>query len=489
MTEHTAKIGRQMTKGAAWMIAMRWSIRSIGLVSVTILARLLVPEDFGILAMAMIVVGFFGIFSETYMDLALIQDADATRSHYDTAWTLRVLQGSGVAVIIVLIAPFASSYFDDSRIEPVVQTLALGIFINGFENIGMVAFRKELNFLKDYQFGVCKKMAGFLVAVLLAFLLRNYWALAAGFVSASFAGVILSYRMHPYRPRFSLTKTREIWSFSQWMLAWRIGNFLSQKTDQFVVGGAAGTTTLGSYYIAAEVASAPTDELAMPIGRAMFPAFAKLMHDTVSFNAAIVSSFGWTAVLVLPTGFGLSAIAEDLVIVMLSAKWLASVSLLQWLAVFGAASALSYTLLTPLFVMRKGKLAAIYAWLQFVAVAITLSLAANLGGVQEIAMARTMLMIAFLPITFCYLKSACPISWAQMAGVLWRPLAASLIMLVAVRVLHVESVSHPLATLALDVLLGVITYSTTMSVFWLLAGRPQGVEQQIFDHLISEFKS
>ena len=135
------------------------------------------------------------------------------------------------AVLVILIASPASSYFNDSRIEPVIQVLAFGIFIGGFENIGVVAFRKELDFLKEYQFGVYKKMLSFVVTVLLAFILRNYWALAVGIVFASFAGVLLSYRMHPYRPRFSLTRAREIWSFSQWMLAWRVGNFLNQKTD------------------------------------------------------------------------------------------------------------------------------------------------------------------------------------------------------------------------------------------------------------------
>ena len=148
MTEDTANLGRQMAKGAAWMVAMRWSIRGIGIVSVVILARLLAPDDFGILAMAMIVVGFFGILTETYMDLALIRDAGATRSHYDTAWTLGVLQGMGVAAVVILIASPASSYFNDSRVELVIQVLALGIFIQGFENIGVVAFRKELDFVE-----------------------------------------------------------------------------------------------------------------------------------------------------------------------------------------------------------------------------------------------------------------------------------------------------------------------------------------------------
>ena len=83
-----------MVRGSVWMVAMRWCMRGIGLISTVILARLLTPEDFGIVAMCMIVVGLLEAISYTGVDLALIRDSRTTRHHYDTAWTIQVLQAS-----------------------------------------------------------------------------------------------------------------------------------------------------------------------------------------------------------------------------------------------------------------------------------------------------------------------------------------------------------------------------------------------------------
>ena len=96
-------------------------------------------------------------------------------------------------------------------------------------------------------------------------------------------------------------------------------------------------------------------------------------------------------------------------------------------------------------------------------------------------------MVAFLPITFYFLTQACPIPFKRMAGVLWRPLTASLIMLIAVGILHAESIHSPLVTLALDVITGALIYSTAMLAFWHIAGRPQGVEKKILDRIIFYF--
>src|SRR5688500_7124382 len=169
-----------LLRGSAWMIAMRWATRALGLVSTIILARLLAPEDFGVVAMAMVVVGFLEVFTHTGVDLALIRDAQATREHYDTAWTLEILQAALLALALLAAAPYATGYFGDARVLEVMQILSLRAFVGGFENIGVVAFRRELNFTREFWFGVFKKMSTVAVTIVAAFVFRSYWALVLG---------------------------------------------------------------------------------------------------------------------------------------------------------------------------------------------------------------------------------------------------------------------------------------------------------------------
>src|SRR5690349_1747934 len=134
------RLQRNLLYGSALMIAMRWSTRLLGLFSTLILVRLLTPDDFGVVAMAMVILGLLEVFTHTSVDLALIRDRDPSREHYDTAWTLEIVQAIGLAIALVVVAPWAARYFNDERVAPVIYALALRAVLGSFENIGVVAF-------------------------------------------------------------------------------------------------------------------------------------------------------------------------------------------------------------------------------------------------------------------------------------------------------------------------------------------------------------
>src|SRR5215469_12673703 len=134
------RAGAHMLRGSAWMVGLRWSLRITGVVSTVILARLLTPADFGIVAIAMIVVGMLEILNQTGQNLAIIRHPNPTSDHYNSAWTMSVILGLLVASLIYLIAPLTSVYFHDPRAIPVMQCLALRAAMSGFENVGIVDF-------------------------------------------------------------------------------------------------------------------------------------------------------------------------------------------------------------------------------------------------------------------------------------------------------------------------------------------------------------
>jgi lipopolysaccharide exporter len=211
-------LGRRMTTGAAWMIGLRFAVRSIGLVSMIVLARLLVPADFGLVAIATALSGAIAAMSEFGFQVALIQNQAADRRHYDTAWTLGIGRGLVVSGALAIAAQPLAAMFSDPRLAPILLVLAVGVVVTSLENIGVVEFRKELQFQREFAYRALSKVASFALTVPLAIILRNYWALVIGMLIGQLASVALSYIMCGYRPSFSLAVWRELMRFSKWLL-------------------------------------------------------------------------------------------------------------------------------------------------------------------------------------------------------------------------------------------------------------------------------
>lgn len=194
-------LGLRMAKGAAWMIALRFAVRGIGLVSTAVLARLLAPEDFGLVALAMMVVALLEVLGEFNFEVALLRDQHAKRSHYDTAWTLTLLRGILVAGLLLLLAQPAAIFFGDSRLATVLSVLSIAAVIHGFANIGTVEFRRELHFHREFIYSLTIKMGTVVGTLLAAVWIRNYWALVIGIICGCVVRVGLSFAMSRYRPR------------------------------------------------------------------------------------------------------------------------------------------------------------------------------------------------------------------------------------------------------------------------------------------------
>jgi PST family polysaccharide transporter len=264
MTAATLTLGHRMAKGAAWMILMRLVERGIGFASMLLLARLLVPADFGLVAMAMSVFAFLEVMGSFSFDMALIQNQRAGRTHFDTAWTLTVMYGAVSAIALAALAVLAAGFFGEPRLVAIFFALGSGAFLQSFENVGIVAFQKDLDFRKEFNFRILKKVVGFVVTIVLAFTLRNYWALVFGLLTSRIIGVPLSYALHPFRPRFSLVSVKELWHFSAWMLLNNVVVYAAVNGYDFIIGRMAGATSLGLYSIAYEISNLPTTELVTP---------------------------------------------------------------------------------------------------------------------------------------------------------------------------------------------------------------------------------
>jgi len=469
----------QMLRGSVWMIALRWSIRLTGLVSTIILARLLVPADFGIVAMAMVVVGMLEILNQTGQKLAIIRHSEPTRAHYDTAWTISLIVGLLIGAIIVILAPFTSFYFHEPRMVPVMQWLALRAVIGGFENIGTVDFRRDLHFDRFFRYNMYAKIVSFCVTIVLAILWRNYWALVAGIISSQLALNIASYVMHPYRPRFSLAKVGEIGAFSGWTLFRTIGVYLNTQIDQVAVGGIFGASVMGRYSVAADIASSPLEEVNGPMVAVLYPVMARVQHDQKQLRALYLKTLYWSAIICASASVGVTLVAHDMVRFVLGEKWLVAEPLVGWLALSAGLLGLSSGAYTAFDALGKAHLGARMQWVRlFFLVAAIVPVAIIAKYPPEIAATRLVVTAVFMPTLFFAVGREVGVSWRDYLQALWRPFIAAAAMAVVIYPLNLLLPPSGFRLVA-DILLGALSFGLVQLALWWLSGSPDSPEKDV----------
>lgn len=478
--EERNSVYRNLARGSFWAVLMRWLVRVIGAASVVVLARVLTPQDFGIVAMATLVSGYLLRFSELSAGLLLIREPSPSKEDQNTAWTISVLQGLVVGSGLVILSPLAADYFSEPRLVAVMCVLAVSPIVGGFESIGPILVRKELDFAKDFRFNVYKRVGGVAVTIALALLLRDYWALVLGQIGASALGLVFSFAIHPYRPGFSLAGARKYLRFAASTIPIGIATYTTDRIA-VLVGGRFGTPAdLGRMTVAGEIATMATEEIAYPIERALFPSMAKLANAPQELARVFAHTLGVIVFLSMPIGFGLAAVARDFVGVLLGPNWTDAVWMFQIFAIYGVIKTISRTVTRNIMLVSgRERLYAMAVWIE---VAITMAVVSAGGlvlGMDGVVLGALAAAVLNLPLMIRVTMQSVPVSLSAMAKVVWRPVLAAVVMHSVVRVVHSDAISAPWLRLVLDIGTGILTYGAVVTLSWWASGRPDGVERAL----------
>ena len=488
MPQTPQSVGTRAAKGAAWVFSFKILERLIGFVSTLILARLLVPADFGIVAMATSVIAILEIFTTFNFETAIIQRPVATRADYDTAWTLNMLLGLGTAVAMLAIAYPVSVFYREPALVPVIMALALVPLLQNFYNIGITEYRKKLEFQPDFVFQVSKKASAFAITVPLAFAFRSYWALVAGIVGSQLVGTFVSYRLHEFRPRPSLASTRSLLSFSVWTLIASAMSTLRLRLSHLVLGRVGGATSLGTFTMASDIATLPTTELVMPINRAVFPAYAQIAGDRDALARAYLAVLGVVALFVTPAAAGLIAVAPVAVPVLLGPAWMGVTPLVAPLALFGLSMALQTNSGSVYLALGRPGLYAAIGGLMLLVMAVLIVPLTRARGSEGAALSCLVVgMVSFFVMVWT-MNRLLKLRLSEFVACLWRPALVTVIMYAAVHgyVTHSTAAGGSAGwTLAIAVVLGAVVYASLGYIAWRAAGRPAGAEAFLASRLVA----
>lgn len=344
-SHETESLSKKVVRGGMWVFALRIISRSLGFIRTIILARLLAPSDFGLLGIAMLAIATLETFSQTGFQAALIQKKESVKSYLDTAWTVSAIRGVILFLMLFLSAPVVAKFFNSPQATLVIKVIAVSTLLSGFRNIGILFFQKELEFNKQFFYELSATLVDLTVAITLAFMLRNVWALVWGGLAANFVRLFMSYILHPYRPhvRFKTDEFKELFGFGKWVLGSSIVIFLLHQGDDIFVGKILGITALGFYQMAYLISNLPATEITHVISQVTFPAYSKMQDDIPKLREAYLKVLQITAFLSFPIAGLILILAPDFTKIFLGEKWMPMVPAMQILCIFGVTRSINAT--------------------------------------------------------------------------------------------------------------------------------------------------
>ena len=469
-------------RGAGWTIGWRMSTRILGVMSTLILARLLVPADFGLVALATGFAQGLLALSTLGIDEAVIRHPAATREVYDTAFTINLIRGLATALLVAGCAWPAAAFFNEPRLVPILLVLAACSLITAFENIGTIEFRRDFLFHQEFRLLVAPRLAAIAVTITVALLWRTHWALVAGVATGQILGTGMGYVMHPYRPRLGLSAWRQLAAFSFWSWAISMAIIVRDRVDSFVIGRSLGLTQVGVYTVAGEIALMPTHELASPLSRACFSGFAAATRAGADTALVCLRILGSMSFVMLPVAAGISLVAAPAVILAFGPAWaeaIVPVRILGWVGAALVLGTVTSTLLSAHGLLRPALVINLLAMAVRIAAALALVGPYGLTGVA-VAHALTILLenVAYATVTFRHFG----IRGMDFLARTWRAVLATLLMaaVLTMNQLGVDTASPGLALCA-AVSVGAGVYTGAVLVLWRVCGRPEGAEADLLE--------
>ena len=463
------------------MTSMRWVIRGLGLISTSILARLLTPADFGLVAMASAFSGLVAVLTQLGVDTALARDKHAGPAQFNTAWTLRQMQMLGVALLVLVFSSLAASYYREPRIENILWVTALTIAVTGFENIGVVDFRRQMQFNKDFLYNVMVKLSGVSVTIVLAFMFRNYWAMVIGSLISAFSKTILSYVMHPYRPRWSLAAFKELWSISQWLLVRGLADALYKKGGVLVLGRFAQASILGVFSVGRDLADMTAEELVAPIFRTFIPGMSQLIDQPKRLRSAFAKALAGVATIGFPITIGLGLVAGEVVPLLLGNQWHDTIPVIRVLSVASFLVTVGGPLGMVCLLLRDVRYLAARRWLSAIILVAGAAPAFHYQGIVGLSLLLPLTSMIELVANALRAKKLLGISALNLFGGLLRPVVGTLVMALAVlgvqSVLSAETSIERALLLATETAAGAVAYMVTVLSIWYFSAMPDGFER------------
>jgi len=457
---------RKVLRGGSWLFALRIAGKIVGLLRIVILARILLPQDFGLVGIAAMAVGTLETFSATGFQAALVHKKESTLQDLNTAWTVSAARGLLLFVLLYVTAPYIAAFFESPESLPVIRVVAFSTVLAGFRNQAIVLFQRKLEFHKQFLYEFSAILAELLAVLILAFWLQNVWALVFSGLAANVTRLFMSYILCPQRPRpaFDGQRFRTLFEFGRWVFFSNVLVFLITQGDDIFVGKVIGVSALGLYQIAFRLSNMPTTDISHVISSVTFPAYARLQDDLARVKSAYLKVLRVTLMIAMPMAAGIFLLADGGVEIVLGRQWQEAVPIIQVLAAAGLLRSIAATT-GPIFLgLGHPRIDAQWQIIRLAILALAiypLSLYFGILGVAFAVLASIFIAtIGFLAMVAKMLR--CRLKELLVASI--QSLSATTLMVVSIKLVENSLLVDDAVQLAILVLVGGLVYFSTVFI-------------------------
>jgi lipopolysaccharide exporter len=310
------------------------SVLQIGFTA--IMARLLEPAAFGLIAMAGVILRFGSYFAQMGVGSALIQKKEISDENVRAAFTSAVFLGILFFVSVWFLAPLAIYIFDNERVIPIIRVMALSFIITGLTTTALSLLRRNLEFRSLAITEILSYVLGYgLIGITLAYNGFGVWSLVAGALSQSVLLSILSYLFSHHTLSFIYRRKyyKSLYSFGGRVSVISFFEFLGSNLDTLAIGHFIGATPLGIYNRALMLVNLPAQYLTGSFSRVLFPSFSRVQKETERLKKAYLSTIMLFSAILCPTCLGIAVASQEIVLLVLGEKWIAANPVLQILSI------------------------------------------------------------------------------------------------------------------------------------------------------------
>lgn len=473
----------RVARGAAWIMGAGLSARILGAINMIIVARLLAPGDIGLVAVAMITMQLLQGFSDIGVSQAVVKFQDADRDDLDTLFTLAVLRGLIIGLLLAGAAPFAAAFYDDPRMLGVFFGVSAFPVIMGFLNPRFFEFERDLKFSREFITTVLNRLAGVTVSITIAVMFRTYWAIILGMLTGGVVQLVLSYVLRPFAPRFSFRSLKKVFGFSSWLAGVSFLAALNNKLDVPILARIAGAGGAGFYFMGLQLSEMITGQLAAPLTRALYPGLSALQSDVERMRQAFLQGVAALGAFAMPVAFGFAFVAEDLTALLLGDKWTSVVAIIQILAPVVGLQSLFYATQSYAVALGLTRLVFFRELIFFLVRFPIFVWAAVNHGLRGAVIAAAILGVFHVILNLAlYARASNRPFWDPVVAAR-RSFAAVAFMAIYFLIfrsgLPMISEAPLLLRLISDIAIGGGIYVIAHGLLWALEGRPEGVEKRV----------
>lgn len=344
---------KDVLKGITWMSILRISMRGLAIIKIAILARILTPAQFGNYGIALLVLGFLEVLTESGINVFLIQEKSEIKKYLNSAWVVSIFRGFLIAGVIIIFSSLISGFFNATNINQLFYIVAGVAVVRGLINPMVVSFQKKLNFTKEFMFRGFLYFVDAAASVTLGFITKSESSMLFGMLAAALIEAVLSFIIFKDRPKFILNKntTLKVIQRGKWVTAAGIFGYIFQNIDNLTVGKVLGTASLGFYQQAYSISTLPVTEIGNIFNKVTFPVYVNISADKIRLKKAFFKTLGVISLLTIPFALAVLFFAKPIILIFLGDKWLPIEPVLKILAIFGALKSIlnfSYSLFLSL---------------------------------------------------------------------------------------------------------------------------------------------